>query len=79
MASIVVLEMNGEKVSKTLNYLPSNRPYYNVVSKGDKQERFKTAEETLSWLQSHKDDNKVFYVKVPSSFHEMALESLRIA
>lgn len=79
MASVVVLEMNGDKVSKTLNYLPSNRPYYNIVSKGDKQTKCSSAEDTLKWLKDHEQEDKVFYVKVPSTFHSVDIESLRIA
>ena len=79
MASVVIMEMNGDRVSKTLNYLPSGRPFYNIVSKGDKRVRCSTAEETLQWLKANQEANKVFYVKVPSSFHEQSIEALRIA
>lgn len=79
MASVVVMEMNGDKVSKTLSYIPVGRPYYNVVSKGDKQVRCSTAEEVLDFLTTNKEAEKVFYVKVPSSFHAMDISALRIA
>ena len=77
--NIVLLEMNGDKVSKTLNYLPAGRGWYNCVVKGEKQQRFSTAEECLSYLQTRQDEQITVYVKVPSSFHALNLAQLRIA
>jgi len=79
MAQVVILQMNGDKVEKSLNYLPSNKAFYNIISKGDKQVKCSTAEDTLKWLKDHEQDDKTFYVKVPSSFHTQTVESLRIA
>lgn len=77
--NIVLLEMNGDKVSKTLNYLPAGRGWYNCVVKGEKQSRFSSAEETLEYLQSRQDEQITMYVKVPSTFHALNLAQLRIA
>lgn len=79
MASVVILQMNGDKVEKSLNYLPQGKPFYNIVSKGDKQVKCTTAEEVLAWLNQHKEDEKTYYVKVMGSFHSVDIESLRIA
>ena len=79
MAQVVILQMNGDKVEKSLNYLPQGKPFYNIVSKGDKQVKCATAEEALAWLNQHKEDEKTYYVKIPSNFHSVGIESLRIA
>ena len=78
-AQIILLEMNGDRISKNLSYLPSNRGFYNIVCKGEKQIRLNTAEECLKWLQEHRDEEKTYYVKVPQGMHTVALDSLRIA
>lgn len=79
MAQVIILQMNGDKVEKSLNYLPQGKPFYNIVSKGDKQVKLNTAEETLSWLKEHEKEDKTYYIKIPSGFHTVGIESLRIA
>ena len=34
MAQVIILQMNGDKVEKSLNYLPQGKPFYNIVYKG---------------------------------------------
>ncbi len=77
---VVIMEMNGDKVSRTLSYIPSGRNWYNVVIKGEKQQRFSTPEETLTYLKS-RDSGADFtaYVKIPQPFVSYNVESLRIA
>ena len=75
----VILEMNGEKVSKTLNYLPTGRGWYNCVIKGEKQQRFSNPEEVMSYLKSRQNEDIVCYIKVPAQFHAISVDNLRIA
>lgn len=76
---ISVLEMNGDRIERNLNYLPSNRGYYSIVIKGEKQQRFSNAEETLSYLNTRKDEAIHAFVKVPCGMKSVSLDSLRIA
>lgn len=76
---ISVLEMNGDRIERNLNYLPSNRGYYSIVIKGEKQQRFSNAEETLSYLNTRKDEAIHAFVKVPCGMKSVSLNSLRIA
>lgn len=79
-ASISILEMNGERIERSLNYIPSNRGYYNVVVKDRKMIRAKTAEECLKAVQDlAQEDVEHIYVKVPSGFKSVELGNLRIA
>lgn len=74
-----ILEMNGDKIARNLNYIPSGRNFYNVVVKDEKQHRFSTAEEVLSYLQGRKDENIVAYIKVPQALASVSIDSLKIA
>jgi len=76
---VSVLEMNGDKIAHNLNYLPSNRGYYSVVIKGEKQNNFSNAEEALKYLQGRETENITAYIKVPQGIKTVGLESLRIA
>ena len=76
---VVIMEMNGDKVEHILNYIPANRGFYNVAIKGEKLVRTATAEETLQYLQTRKDDQITAYVKVPSKMKSVAVADLRIA
>lgn len=78
--NVVVLEMNGERVSKTLSYLPSHRAWYNVVAKGQKMIRTATAEEAVEAASKLGElGAECAYIKVPSQFNAVNLSSLRIA
>lgn len=80
MAQVSILEMNGEKIERSLNYIPSNRGYYNVVVKGEKLVKETTAEGALKAVQSFADKGfEHIYVKVPSGFKNVELSNLRIA
>jgi len=76
---VTILEVNGDKVSKTLSYIPSGRNWYNVVIKGEKQQRFSTPEECLAYLKSRENEEIHAYIKVPQPFASYNVESLRIA
>lgn len=80
MAQISILEMNGEKIERSLNFIPANRGYYNVVTKGQKLIRCKTAEETLEEVKKLAATGvEHVYVKVPSGIKSVELDNLRIA
>ena len=76
---VVIMEMNGDKIEHVLNYLPQGRGYYNVAIKGEKLTRTATAEETLQYLQSRKDEDLTAYVKIPTQMKSLAVGDLRIA
>ena len=77
---VSVLEMNGEQIKRSLNYVPADRGYYNVVAKDMKMRRAKTAEEAVEALRElEKEGVTHAYVKVPSALAETTLASLRIA
>ena len=72
--------MSGDKIERSLNYIPQNRGYYNVVTKGQKLIRCRTAEETLDEVKKLAATGvEHVYVKIPSGIKSVALDSLRIA
>ena len=80
MAQVRVLEMNGEKIERSLNFIPSNRGYYNLVVKGEKLVRCQTAEEALEGAKKlAASGHENIYIKVPSGFKHVNIEDLRIA
>lgn len=80
MAQVSILEMNGEKIERSLNYIPSNRGYYNVVVKGEKLVKASTAEDCLTAVKSFADRGfEHIFVKIPSGFKNVELDNLRIA
>lgn len=78
--SISILEMNGERIERSLNYIPSNRGYYNVVVKGEKLVKANTAEDALKAAQDFATKGfEHIYIKVPSGLKSVELSNLRIA
>lgn len=80
MAQVTILEMNGDKISRSLNYIPTGKGYYNVVVKGEKMLRASTAEEALKSVQdmAAKGADHI-YIKVPAALSGVSLDNLRIA
>ena len=77
---VSVLVMNGDKIEKSINYLPQNKGYYNVIAKDQKMVRARTAEEALAAAKDFEAKGITHcYIKVPSNMAEVSLESLRIA
>lgn len=77
---VSVLEMNGDKVERSLNFIPANRGFYNLVAKGHKMIRCATAEEAYDELQKlATTDIEHIYIKIPSGFKSMSIDNLRIA
>jgi hypothetical protein len=77
---VSILEMNGEKISRSLNYLPSGKNYYNVVAKGHPLVKCSTAESTLEAVKKFEDMNvDHVYIKVPAALAGVELSNLRIA
>ena len=80
VATVSVLEMNGDKISRSLNYIPTGKGYYNIVVKDMKMIRCKTAEETLSEVKKLSETGvEHIYVKVPAALTGVSLDNLRIA
>ena len=78
--AVAILEMNGDRINRTLNYLPSNRGFYNIVVKGQKMIRTATAEECLKEVKKLSEEvSETIYIKVPSGIHAVSVEDLRIA
>lgn len=77
---VSVLEMNGDRVERSLNFIPAGRGYYNLVSKGRKMIKCASAEEAYDELKKlSNEDIEHVYIKVPSGFKAMSLDNLRIA
>lgn len=77
---VSILEMNGDKISRSLNYLPVNKGFYNVVAKNQKMVRCTTAEAALEAAKKFEEMNiEHVYIKVPSGLGEVELSNLRIA
>ena len=77
---ISVLEMNGEKISRSLNYLPAGRNYYNVVAKGYQMAKCTTPEAALEAAKKFEELNAEHcYIKVPATLTGVDINSLRIA
>ena len=77
---VSVLEMNGDKVERSLNFIPANRGFYNLVAKGQKLIRCKTAEEALEEIKKLVATGvEHVYVKIPSGIKSVELDNLRIA
>jgi len=77
---VSILEMNGDRISRSLNYLPANKGFYNVVAKDQKMIRAKNAEEALSAVKEFESKGiEHCYIKIPSGLGEVELSNLRIA
>jgi hypothetical protein len=77
---VSVLLMNGDKIQRTINYLPSGRGFYNVVAKGYQMAKCSTPEAALEAAKKFEELGvEHCYIKVPSGLTEVALDSLRIA
>ena len=77
---VSILEMNGDRINRSLNYLPANKGFYNIVAKDQKMIRAKNAEEALAAVKQFEQHGiKHCYIKVPSGLGEVELSNLRIA
>lgn len=77
---VAILEMNGERISRTLNYLPQGRGFYNIVVKDRKMVRCNNAEECLAQVKKLSEEvSETIYVKVPAGIHSVSVDELRIA
>lgn len=77
---IVILQVNGNTVEKSLNYLPEGRGFYTLTRKGEKNINLHSTEEVLKALKELQDKGtEKVYIKVPSGFKSVQLDDLRIA